>query len=292
MAKEGFAEGESMTTKHHSFGLYTPDDTLWQVNREVLLILSGARAVLLEVAHPLIAAGVANHSDYRRRPLKRLFRTVRAMQLLSFGTLEDARQAAKRIHLAHRPVKGTLAENVGPLPEGTSYDARDPELELWVFATVVDSILVGYDLLIRPLSDAEKAAYYEDSKRMAHLLGVPPQTMPHTYADFRVYMDRMTHSDVLAVGDLGRDVASGLFTHRLVGPLARVGSFCGIGLLPEHLREAFGFRWGEQQTRWLERIGRFSRWLRPKLPDVLLVHPRAWWKERRYRRGGGGDQQA
>jgi uncharacterized protein (DUF2236 family) len=279
-----------MTENSQPFGLYTPDDILWQVNREVLLILSGARAVLLEVAHPLIAAGVANHSDYRRRPLKRLFRTVRAMQLLSFGTLEDARQAAKRVHLAHRPVKGTLAQDVGPLPEGTGYDARDPELGLWVFATVIDSILVGYDLLIRPLSADEKAAYYEDSKRMAHLLGVPPKTMPNAYTDFQAYMDRMLHSEVLAVGDLGRDVANGLFAHPLVGPLARVGSFCGIGLLPEHLRAAFGFRWGDRQTRWLERIGRFSRWLRPKLPDLLVIHPEAWWKERRYHRGGGGDQ--
>lgn len=281
-----------MTTENESFGLYTPDDTLWRVNREVLLILSGARAVLLEVAHPLIAAGVANHSDYRRRPLRRLFRTVRAMQLLSFGTLQDARQAAKRVHLAHRPVKGALAEDVGPLPEGTGYDARDPELGLWVFATVIDSILVGYDLLVRPLTDAEKAAYYEDSRRMAHLLGVPPRTMPGTYADFQAYMDDMLDSEVLVGGDLGRDVAKGLFAHPLVGPLARIGSFCGIGLLPDRLREAFGFRWGDRQTRWLERIGRLSRWLRPGLPDLLVVHPEAWWKERRYHRGGGGDQQA
>jgi len=273
------------------FGLYTPDDTLWQVNREVLLILTGARAVLLEVAHPLIAAGVAYHSDYRRRPLKRLFRTVRAMQLLSFGTLADAKQAAKRVHLAHRPVRGALEQGVGPLLEGTPYDARDPQLGLWVFATVIDSILVGYDLLIHPLPDAEKAAYYEDSKRMAHLLGVPPKTMPPTYDDFRAYMDRMMHSDVLVVGELGRDVANGLFAHPLVGPLARIGAFCGIGTLPEYLREAFGFRWGDGQARWLDRVGRFSRWLRPHVPDLLLVHPQAWWKERRFRSSGRGRRQ-
>jgi len=280
-----------MTDENNRFGLYTPDDTLWQVNREVLLILTGARAVLLEVAHPLIAAGVAQHSDYRRRPLKRLFRTVRAMQLLSFGTLEEAKKAAKGVHMAHRPVQGVLENGVGPLPEGTPYDARDPELGLWVFATVIDSILVGYDLLIRPLSDAEKAAYYEDSKRMGHLLGVPPKTMPSTYADFRAYMDRMIRSDVLTVGDLGRDVANGLFAHPLVGPLARVGAFYGIGTLPDHLREAFGFRWGDRQSHWLERIGRFSRWLRPYLPDLLVVHPQAWWKERRFRSSDRGRRQ-
>jgi uncharacterized protein (DUF2236 family) len=279
------------TKDDNRFGLYTPDNTLWQVNREVLLILSGARAVLLEVAHPLIAAGVAQHSDYRRRPLKRLFRTVRAMQLLSFGTWEEAKQAARRVHLAHRPVRGALESRVGPLPEGTRYDARDPQLGLWVFATVIDSILVGYDLLIRPLSDAEKAAYYEDSKPMAHLLGVPPKTMPPTYDDFQAYMDRMIHSDVLAVGDLGRDVANGLFKHPLVGPLARIGAFCGIGTLPEQLQTAFGFRWGDRRDRWLDRIGRFSRWLRPHIPDLLVVHPQAWWKERRFRSSGGGRRQ-
>ena len=277
-----------MTDGNDRFGLYTPDDMLWKVNREVLLILTGARAVLLEVAHPLIAAGVAQHSDYRRRPLKRLFRTVRAMQLLSFGTLEEAKQAAKRVHLAHRPVQGALESGVGPLPEGTPYDARDPQLGLWVFATVIDSILIGYDLLIRPLSDAEKAAYYEDSKRMAHLLGVPPKTMPPAFEDFQAYVDRMIHSEVLTVGDLGRDVASGLFAHPLVGPLARIGAFCGIGTLPEHLRASFGFHWGDRQERWLDRIGRFSRWLRPHVPDLVVVHPQAWWKEHSFRSPGGG----
>lgn len=272
-----------MAVRNAEQGLYTPDDMLWRVHREALLVFAGGRAVLLEIAHPLIAAGVANHSNYRRRPLKRLFRTVWTVQALSFGDMTLARKAAKRMHHTHRRVHGVLAEDVGPMPAGTPYDARDVELDLWVFATLVDSILLAYDTFVRPLTGADKAAYYEDSKRMAHMMGVPPKYMPPTYADFSRYMEDVIDGGDLAVGDLGRYVAGGLFSHPVVGPAARLGTFAGIGMLPEHLRDRFGFKWDDRRQRWLERLAGFTRWLRGWMPDLFLVQPPALLAEWRHR---------
>ena len=252
-------------------GLYSPDDTLWQINRELLIMAAGPRALLLELAHPLVARGVAEHSNFRANPLKRLLNTVRVMQLLSFGGVGAARLAAYHNHQCHQQVRG----------EG--YDANDPELRLWVFATLVDSILAAHDAFIRPLAMIEKAAYYDDSKRMARLLGVPAQVMPPTYADFTAYVTAMLTGGTLQVGQQARQIVAALTGHRLMGGAARIGLFLGFGLLPDSTRQAFGFTWTARHERYFQFAARWSRRLRASLPDFLLTQPVAWLAYYRWR---------
>jgi uncharacterized protein (DUF2236 family) len=263
-------------------GLYRPDDTLWRVHSEILLMLGGARALMLEMAHPLIAAGVAQHSDFRRRPLRRLINTVRTMVMLSFGDARLAQTAARHTQQCHSHVHGTLGETVGGQPGGTAYDANDPALRLWVFATLIDSTLLVHDQFVRPLTPDEKSAYYEDSKRMAHVLGVPSRTMPADYAAFQEYVRDMIEGGTLVVGSEGKAIIKALFSHPLFGPVARIGSYAGIGLLPDHLRKAFGYSWSERDERRLHSLARTSRWLRGVLPDVLCTFPAATYYAWRY----------
>jgi uncharacterized protein (DUF2236 family) len=252
---------------------FSPASPFWRINREWLTTLSGARAVMLEIAHPLVAAGVAEHSDYRGNPFGRLFRTVNTMTDLAFNRPRAARDAARHYYACHRQVKGRLQEDVGPYLAGTEYDANDPLLRLWVLATLIDSALLVHDLFVRPISVAERESYYADFQKLGGYLGLPPALMPPSYADFQNYMHAMIHSDLLTVGATARDIARALYAPPVIGQVARQMSFIGIGLLPAHLRAAFGFSWNEANERWLHRLAALSRRARPLLPDLFMVHP-------------------
>lgn len=257
-------------------GLYTPTDKVWQINRELLVMLAGSRALLLELAHPLIAAGVAHHSDFRQRPLKRLISTIRSMFYLTFGNDEVAQIVLRHIHHCHRLVNGQLRQPAGSLAAGTPYAASDPALRLWVFATLVDSILVVHDQLVHPLSLDEKAVYYDESRRMARALSIPNRILPTTYQQFCDYVNIMQTDGTLVVSEDARAVLDSLFYHPLLGWLLRTVSFPGIGLLPPDLRAAFGLAWSPRHDRWFARLARVARTLRRALPPWVCVYPGTW----------------
>jgi uncharacterized protein (DUF2236 family) len=267
---------------------FAPDSLFWRINREALMVLSGPRALLLELAHPLVAAGVAEHSDFRGRPLHRLFRTVGVMTAINFEPHSRARAAVAHTRACHGRVQGTLAEDVGPYLAGTPYRADDPLLQLWVVATLLDSVLVVYDHLVRPLAPKEKQAYYAGGQQLGRVFGIPAELMPPEYDDFQTYLDAMLRSDALTVGPAARNVVNALFRGpRALGPATRLASFVSIGLTPPRLREAFGLGWTERDERRLQRLGRISRRLRPWAPAPLVVHPQALFAEWRLRHAAG-----
>jgi uncharacterized protein (DUF2236 family) len=255
-------------------GYFSPDEAFWQINRELLVMLAGARAVMLELAHPLVAAGVAQHSDFQRDSLGRLYCTVFMMVDATFGSAAAARRA----------VEGALPTSVGPFAAETGYRANDPHLKLWVLATLIDSILLVHDLFVRPLSLAEKEAYYSDSKLMGRMLGIPAPVMPPTYADFTAYVEKMLNGDTLTVGDTAREVAEAIFAPPL-GPLIRTVSFAGLGLLPPRLRADFNIPWDERREQRLQWLARQARRLRASLPPALCVWPHALLGQWRFERG-------
>lgn len=267
-------------------GLYSPEDSLWRIHRELLIVFSGSRALLMELAHPLVAAGVAQHSDFRRAPFGRLFRTVRMMQRLSFGSDRAARKSARQVNQCHAPVHGTLAYGEGAFHGGTHYDANDPALRLWVFATSIDSILATHDHFVRPLSFAQKEAYYADSIRMARMLGVPPSHIPADYAAFQAYVQTMLTDGTLSVGPTALAIMEGLFDYPLIGGLLRLASAPGMGLLPESLRDGFKISWTAADQRRLDRLGALCRKARATLPEIVWLQPEAWIGEVRWRLAG------
>ena len=180
-------------------GLFGPGTVTWTVNRELVLLAGGGRALLLQVAHPLVAAGVEQHSDYRRDPWGRLYRTLDLTTKIAFGDAEVARRAADRVRGTHGRVHGVSAE-------GMPYDARDPALLTWVWATLVDTALLVYQRAVRPLAPGELARYHAEQVRFAEAFGVPPGYAPADPAAFRAYWERMV-AEELRVTAAARAVA-------------------------------------------------------------------------------------
>ena len=258
--------------------LYERHSLTWRINREAVLLFGGGRALLLQVAHPLVAAGVAQHSDFRCDPLRRLQRTLDLMLTISFADAASALRAVQQIEKAHKRVKGMLSEDAGPFPKGTRYDANDPELLLWVHATLVDTSLLVYERFVEQLTPRERATYYEESKRGGRLLGVPADLLPETLADFEDYMHEMCRGDTLAVSREGKEVAAAvLWPRRPIGVryAMAVPNVVTFDLLPRVVRERYGFSASPQLRLMAQGLALVSRQTLPLLPSFLRTMPLA-----------------
>jgi len=259
--------------------LFSPSSMFWKVNRELVSGLAGPRAVLMQIAHPLIAAGVAEHSGFSKHRFARLYRTSMAAAAITFGSRDLALRTIELINRKHQRVHGVLQEQAGAYPPGTRYDANDPELKLWVLATIIESTLLVQDLFVSPLSAGEREQYYNDSVTVAKLFEIPEHLMPPTYADFQFYMRTIMESGVITVSDTAREIAHQLFSPSIEGTLLYFGSAAGIGLLPARLRNEFGFRWSRRRDKWLARTASASRRVRGHLPLILCSSPLATWSQ-------------
>jgi uncharacterized protein (DUF2236 family) len=242
-------------------------------------MLGGGRALLLQVAHPLVAAGVAEHSGFREDPWKRLEGTMNAVWAVVFGTRPEADRAAARVRGMHGRVNGTLAAPMGRFPAGTRYSALDPELLLWVHATLVDSALLVHGQWVGKLREADEEAYYEDMKTCARLFGTPSEVIPPTLGDFRLYMEEMLAGDELSVTDTAREIARTVMRPPLPLPLRpamEIVNLVTASLMPPGLRRDYGLSWDPLRAALL--IGS-REWVRriamPLLPGRLRRVPGA-----------------
>jgi uncharacterized protein (DUF2236 family) len=253
----------------------------WHVNAERLTLLGWSRAILLQLAHPLVAAGVAEHGTFRRTPVApvtRLHHTVRAMLSLAFGDAAARERTLDIIRAIHRRVHGVLPLDVGRFAAGTRYSAEDPALLLWVHATLLDSMVVAYDRVVRPLSIAERDAYCEEAAPVAVALGAHEAEVPRTWESLRRYMDAMIGSGTIAVGTEARQLARNVLAPKifiLVWPAARVNRLVTIGLLPPPVRAQYGFAWSARDERRLERVLGVVRNVRRGVPAWLALWPQA-----------------
>jgi uncharacterized protein (DUF2236 family) len=244
----------------------------WRVNREAVLLLGGGRALLLQVAHPLVAAGVAEHSNFRAAPLTRLWRTLDLMLTITFADAARAMRAIREIERVHTRVHGLLDADVGPFPRGTPYRADDPALLFWVHATLVDTALFTYERFVAPLTSREKLAYYEESKVGARLFGVPDGLIPPTFRDFRAYMKGMIRGDTLAVGPASKEIAASILRPPLppgARQVFRAANLFTAGLLPPTLRRRYGLSWGPRRQSLLNSLAALTRRAWPLLPPFL-----------------------
>ncbi len=231
-------------------GLYPPGSVTWRVNQERALLLGGPRALLMQLAHPLVAAGVGAHSDFRARPLPRFLRTMELTLALVFGSAEDAAAAANAINRSHRPVRGVLPETVGATPAGTPYSAADPALLLWVQATLIDSALVTYQEFVGPLTEVERETYLAEAEPVGRMLGIPAGLLPTRMAEFDSYVARTCAG--LEVSPEGHGLAASVLRPPL--PLVPGLAYWPMelitaGLLPDPLRRAYGIAWGGRRQR-------------------------------------------
>jgi uncharacterized protein (DUF2236 family) len=170
-------------------GYFAPESVIRRVGNSPLTpLLGGGPAVLLQVANPLVAAGVVQHSDYQRDLWRRLVRTLRALYLMAFGTKTEAERAGETVRAVHARVAGTTETQLGRFPPGTPYSASDPELMLWVHATLVHCSLQVYERFVRPLTLEDEERYYREMALVAELFGTPASVIPPALADFREYL--------------------------------------------------------------------------------------------------------
>ena len=278
---------EIITSEHQRDGFFSPDSMIWRVDREMALLLAGGRALLMQLAHPKVAAGVAEHSQFKQDPLGRLYRTMSTMWSIVFDETAPARAALERVKNIHGKVQGTTPA-AEPLPSGTPYDALDVELLLWVHATLVDSALVAYDAFVTPLAVEERSRYYNDSKELAYLFEIPEKLVPKTLADFNGYLERMLAGSEIAVGPTAALVAEEILypTPWILEPASPLFRLITAGLLPESLRDAYGLSWSERKEKAFWLIAKWIRRLRPLVPKPLRVVPNARTAEKALSRRG------
>jgi uncharacterized protein (DUF2236 family) len=275
--------GESIKLLNHE-RVFSPATMIWQVNRETVLLLAGGRALLMQLAQPKVAAGVAEYSHFKEDPLGRLHRTMSTMWSIVFDDGARARAALERVQNVHQRVRGVI-QQAEPLPAGTQYQALDPELLLWVHATLVDSAMVAYDLFVKPLTADEQWRYYHDSRKLASLFEIPEGTVPRSLADFNAYMTGMLTGGVIAVGPTARSLAAEILHPRpwslkLAGPLF---ALITAGLLPGGLREAYGLGWSEREEKKFRLLAVAIRRVLPFIPGPLRVVANARAAEKEYR---------
>jgi uncharacterized protein (DUF2236 family) len=267
-------------------GLFGPDSVTWRVNREGVLLLGGGTALILQLYHPLVAAGVAEHSNYRDEPWARLFRTLDTTTKIMFGPTGLAEDTAKKLRHVHGLIRGETTEAAGRFPKGTKYDARTPELLMWVHATLVHVSLDVYRRYVGPLSIEEQTRYYEEQMLLAEKFGIPREKQPQTFAEFNDYFDAMLAGDDTAVTAALRDVVDATLNPplpRLARPLVEALNLATIGLLPATLRSDLELPWGPTRKRLFNASRAMLSRAIPILPSLLREFPPARSAARRVR---------
>jgi uncharacterized protein (DUF2236 family) len=259
----------------------------WRIHRERVLLAGWGRAILLQLAHPLVARGVAEHSGFttdRWGRVRRLHRTLHAMLALTFGPAEDAGAAATRINAIHDRVHGRLDHAAGGEPAGAPYSAHDPALLAWVHATLLDSFLGAYRLFVGPLDTVAADRYCLESSGIEARLGIPAGRLPRTESALRAYLETMLASGVLEVTDTARALARQVLAPpapRILRPALWLAALPAVGLLPPSIRAGYDLPWDARRARALALVAVATRVSLPLLPPPL----RYWAAARRAMRG-------
>ena len=252
------------------------DSVTWKVNREILAVAGWGRAILLQLAHPAVAAGVHHHSSFRgslRSSVRRLHSTVGAMLSLTFGDTAQMVEAAAAINTIHDRVRGRIHEGAAE-----EYSAHDPDLQRWVHATLLESTPLVYELLVGPLSIRERDRYCAEAAIMEPLLGMPAGWLPRNSAQLDAYMQEMLAGGAIVVTDSSRALARAvLYPPRwyLAWPAFRAMQLITIGSLPPSIRQAYGFEWRARDARAFARWTTLLRTIRRLLPPLAREWPMA-----------------
>ena len=225
-------------------GLFGPDSVTWTLWREPALLVAGVPAVMLQLGHPAIATGVALLSDFREDILGRARRTFISLYQLVFGDLDDALSASRRLHLLHRRVRGVIEDPGGPL-HGKPFRANDQDLLIWVGSTVSVLGRRVFERMVRPLTPAERIAWFQEYRIISAASGILPENQPADIDALDAWFEAQVHGSHMRLTPLARDVASALFNSAYTrGPLDEI--VCA-GLLPPEWREVLGLRWGAKE---------------------------------------------
>ncbi len=234
-------------------GFYGPDSVMWRIDREAVLLGAGPAALLLQVAHPLVAAGVAQHSDFRSDPFGRLRRTLRTTLDMVFGDGATAERAVRRLNAVHATVRGDTDPETAALTGAGRYRALDPELLSWVQATLIVTSIDAYRRWVGEVTDAEADRFWQEARAVGERLGIPRRLSPPDWPSLIAWWDRMLAPDgPIQVTAEVRAMAPLLTRPPLpVVPGWAVDALAlpGLALLPSRIRAAYGIPWDPRRER-------------------------------------------
>lgn len=273
-----------------------PSSLTWRYAGDWRGVFGGRSTLLLQVAHPVVGAGVADHSDFLDDRWGRLRRTLEStFDFLGYRGEERGRTEAARLREIHRDIKGVDAG-------GRRYHALNPEAYLWVHATLYHGMVETQRVFGRPLGPAKEAALFAEWRDLALALGITERHLPDGPAAFRTYFDGMVEDrlernetvDLLIRLDreplppppnwpLPRAAWTGIAL-----PPGRLFRATGVATLPPVLRDRFGLRWTSSDQRRFDAFARSVRLAGALTPEPLLYSPVAARARRRARRSRGG----
>jgi uncharacterized protein (DUF2236 family) len=259
-------------------GYFNDDSAMRRVHRERVLALAGPRALLLMAAHPVAFAGFFAHTESLADPYERLRRTSEVLGVITYGSRDAADRVTARVRELHRSVRGTLSQPAGRFPAGTPYAADDPQLLLWILASLFDSCLLVHDRYVGSLSPSAREDYWRDYRLVGKLFGLRARDMPRRLEDLERYMRQMIQGDDLYVSDRARELAKAIVLAPPVPLAARpaleLANFVTIGLLPGRLRRQYQLRWDPARSLALMGGAQYTRRvLLPLLPGRLRYAP-------------------
>jgi uncharacterized protein (DUF2236 family) len=253
-----------------SAGIFGPRSIIWRIDREAAVFLGAGRALLLQLAHPWVAAAIAQHSRTLADPIGRFHRTFNPVFTMVFGATDQAIAASRRLHRRHADISGTLMEGIGPFAAGSTYRANDVAALRWVHATLTESALVAHQLVNPPISIEDRERYYAEFRLFAAFFGVPQSALPANWTEFTEYVDIMVKSDALAVSGAARCIAEELFSGRRTHVrIPRWYKALTARLMPARLRDDFGLSYGAAEHRAAERAIAVLRYAYPWIPTQL-----------------------
>jgi uncharacterized protein (DUF2236 family) len=270
-----------------------PDSITWRRAGDLRLMFGSGTALMLQVAHPTVAGGVREHSDFVTDPWGRLFRTLDYVNLLVYGGPERAALTGRRMREMHTRIKGVD-------PQGRRYHALEPEAYAWVHATLAISIVEAHRAFGRPLDAAQTARFWEEWRGLGRLLGIRDRDLPATWGGFQAYSTeiidtRLERNDVveLVLKTIVEPAAPaipgiGPRTWKAVRfPAVRALQLGTIGLLPSTAQRRLDLHLTRGQQREFRALGALARATTPVLPQSVRVNGPAYlrWREKQIDRG-------
>jgi uncharacterized protein (DUF2236 family) len=259
-------------------GYFEDDSLIRRVNRELIVAFSGARALLMQAAHPVMFEGFFIKTEAKEAAHARLARTATIMNTIYFGRRDDADRMTERVREVHTRINGVLEEPAGKYPAGTPYAADDPQFLLWTLAALVDSADRLYRLYVDELTRDERDALWGDYRLVGKLFGLQENEMPATIEGFDAYMTEMVEGDQLWVTESARDESLAIVLHPpapiYMRGLVEAVNFIIIGSLPAKIRRGYGLSWDPlRETMRLGGAAYTKRLLLPLLPQMIRNTP-------------------
>jgi uncharacterized protein (DUF2236 family) len=254
-----------------------PGSISWEINGDLAsLIVGGTAAIIMEVLHPSVMAGVFTQSSYRTEPLRRARSTLGYVLRTTFGTTQAARDVIGRVKRIHQQVGGTRSD-------GVAYQALDPALIAWVHTCIPWAVMRAYETYNRPLSVTEKNRYLTEQAEIGRLGGA--DWVPETAAELDAYVERMR--PLMAMNDQTVEFIgflAGRVGDQHLGARERYDRWVGIrasmGLMPQWARRMTGTYVPDLPYRlWFKASDRLKarlvRWAYPDLPCKAMALARA-----------------